>query len=243
MSFPNESDITVEAEPGRDTRRSVSRGARVVILLGAGYSALGLISGEHEDSSVLWFIEPLLVLGFVVLLWRRDRKPTLGRPEGRQGAFFFIAGSWLTGMLFELSLRTGATGFGGMHPDTGMSFLLAQGFYVPFAAGGWWLARRFGYGLEDVFWTGALSSLYEMLTLGATALGGDPALLPLAPLLIGYYLMVYGLILAMPLLFIDERRLWRESPRPISWRGKLLWGVGLGMLCWVCFVGWAIVVD
>lgn len=215
----------------------------MVILLGAAYSALGLISGEHEDSSVLWFIEPLLVLGFVVLLWRRGRRPTLRRSEGGPGAFFFIVGSWLTGMLFELSLRTGATGFGGMHPATGMSFLLAQGFYVPFAAGGWWLTRRFGYGLEDVFWTGALSSLYEMLTLGATALGGNPTLLPLMPLLIGYYLTVYGLILAMPLLFIDERRLWRGSPRPISRRGKWLWGVALGLLCWVCFVGWAAIVG
>ncbi len=224
--------------------RRVSRGLWLVVGLGAAYEALNVWPGDGEDSSVLWFLAPLLMGVFVFGLWRYSRRgrdhALSAAPRGRLSpAVLFIGGSWLTGMLYELALRTGPAGFGGMAPDTATSFLLAQGFYVPFAAGGWWLARRYGYTFADVFWTGALSCFYEALTAGATAVAAQPALLPLAPLLAGYYLTVYGYILAMPLLFMDEQRIWAASPRPLSvWR-KAGYGVALGLVCWVAFVGWA----
>lgn len=228
--------------------RRVSRGLWLVVGLGAAYEALNVWPGDGEDSSVLWFLAPLLLGVFVFGLWRYSRR---GRdhalpaaPPGRLSpAVLFIGGSWLTGMLYELALRTGPTGFGGMAPDTATSFLLAQGYYVPFAVGGWWLARRYGYTFADVFWTGALSCFYEALTAGATAVAAQPALLPLAPLLAGYYLTVYGYILAMPLLFMDERRVWAAAPRPITLRRKIAYGVALGLLCWAAFVGWAVLVT
>jgi hypothetical protein len=94
-----------------------------------------------------------------------------------------------------------------------------------------------------VFWTGALSSLYEMITVGEAAVLNSPNLLVVAPLLAGYYLTVYGLLLAMPLLFNDEKTLWQAAPRIIpAWR-KVIWGILLGLLCWVTFVGWAALVE
>ena len=225
----------------RTVERPIARGLWLVVLLGAAFEALNALLGDGDDSSVLWFLAPLLMAVFVVGLWRRGRGHTpLLAPAGRLSpALLFIGGSWLTGMLYELALRTGPTGFGGMAPDTAASFLLAQGFYVPFAVGGWWLARRYGYTFTDVFWAGALSCLYEALTAGATAVAAQPALLPLAPLMAGYYLTVYGYILAMPLLFMDERRVWATAIRPISTWRKIVSGVALGLVCWVVFLGWA----
>lgn len=228
--------------------KRISRGLWLVVLLGAAYEALHVWLGEGADSSVLWFLAPLLLGVFVFGLWRysrrgRDHVLPAAAPGRLSPALLFIGGSWLTGMLYELALRTGPTGFGGMAPDTATSFLLAQGFYVPFAAGGWWLARRHGYTFTDVFWTGALSCLYEALTAGATAVAAQPALLPLALLMAGYYLTVYGYILALPLLFMDERKLWAAAPRSISTRRKIAYGVALGLVCWLAFVGWAALVT
>ena len=226
-------------------RIGVSRALWLVVLLGAAYEALNVLLGDGDDSSALWFLAPLLMAVFLFGLWRRwrGRRPPLAPPGGLRPALLFIGGSWLTGMLYELALRTGPTGFGGMAPDTATSFLLAQGFYVPFAAGGWWLARRTGYTFADVFWTGALSCLYEAITVGATTVAAQPALLPLAPLMAGYYLTVYGYILALPLLFMDERALWAATPRPITLRRKVVYGVALGLVCWVAFLGWAALVT
>lgn len=228
----------------RTVERRIGRGLGLVVLLGAAFEALNVGLGGRDDSSGVWFLAPLLMAVFVAGLWRRGRghAPPFA-PAGRgRAALLFIGGSWLTGMIYELALRTGPTGFGGMAPDTATSFLLAQGFYVPFAAGGWWLARRYGYTFSDVFWTGALSCLYEALTAGASAVAAQPALLPLAPLMAGYYLTVYGYILALPLLFIDERAVWAATPRSISTRRKVAYGVALGLVCWAAFVGWAALV-
>ncbi len=48
--------------------------------------------------------------------------------------------------------------------------------------------------------------------------------------------------LALPLLFMDERMLWAARPRPISTWRKIAYGVALGLVCWVAFVGWAALV-
>ena len=223
----------------------VGRSLWLVVLLGAAFEALNALLGNGDDRSVLWPLAPLLMAVFVAGLWRRGRGrgARLALAGRLPPALLFVGGSWLTGMLYELALRTGPTGFGGMAPDTATSFLLAQGHYVPFAVGGWWLARRYGYSLANVFWTGALGCLYEALTAGVTIVAGQPALLPLAPLMAGYYLTVYGYILAMPLLFIDERAIWAAAPRAISTRRKAVYGVALGLVCWVVFVGWAALVT
>lgn len=236
MTAPDLVDTRGAAAPQR-----WSRAAWIVVLLGAAYAVLAALLGDRSGSSVLWPLDLLLMLVFAGGLWWRgclgwDARRRLSR---RGAAVAFIIGSWLTAMLYELSLRTGATGFGGLHANTATSFLLAQGFYVPLAVGGWLLARRYGYSAEDVFWTGALAALYEMLTAGVVTLMGQPSLWPLAPLLGGYYLTVYGYCLALPWLFLDERDLWRHPPHLIARRRKVLCGLLLGPACWLVFVGWA----
>lgn len=234
-------EITDSGEPGRR-----GWGIWLVIGLGLGYGLLNWTLGDSAGASVLWWLDPLLLVGFAVGWWLLSRRP--GRfPQlklsGGVAAVAFIGGSWLAGMLYELSLRTGATGFGGMHVETGMSFLLAQGYYLPFAIGGWWLARRYGYSAAAVFWTGALVSLYEVITVGVPAIFAEPNYWLLAPLILGYYLYVYALILALPLLIMDESGLWANIPRPIGTWGKVWRGVLFGLLCWVVFVGWAAVMG
>ncbi len=212
----------------------------LVVGLGLGYGALAWLTERGAGASRLWWLDPLLLVGFAAGLWWRRNGWQGG---GRRGAgLLFITLAWLTGMLYELSLRTGATGFGGMHPDTAASFLLAQGYYVPYAVGGWWLARRYGYTLPQLFLTGALAALYEMAVAGAPRMLAAPDLWLLTPLVIGYYLTVYGLILTMPLLFIDPRDLWAATPRPLTTWGVAWRAVAFGLLCWVVFVGWSFVV-
>ena len=219
------------------TRSGIPRWLWLVVGLGLVYGALAWFMERGAGASRLWWLDPLLLVGYVAgLWWRRNSRPRGGL---RWAGLVFVALSWLTGMLYELSLRTGAAGFGGMHPDTTTSFLLAQGFYVPLAVGGWLLARRFGYSAETVFWTGALASLYELITVGVPAVLGQPSFLLLAPLLAGYYLTVYGYFLALPLLFMDERCLWASAPRPISRLQRAALGVALGLVCWAIFIGWA----
>lgn len=226
------------AQPGRR-----GWGVWLVILLGLGYGALSWLTGQPAEASVLWWLNPLLLVVFAVGWWARGRGGPRLRLGGAAAAVAFIGGSWLAGMLFELSLRTGPTGFGGMHPDTATSFLLAQGHYLPFAIGGWWLARRYGYDAAGVFWTGALAALYELITVGLPAIVGAPQTWFVAPLLVGYYLYSYALIQAMPLVFMDERGLWAAAPRPLGAWGMVWRGVAFGLLYWVVFVGWAAVVQ
>ena len=227
-----------QAEPTAAARQRVPRWLWLVVGLGLAYGALGWLMERGTGASRLWWLDPLLLVGFVVGLWRRGYRQFGGRWAG----LTFIALSWLTGMLYELSLRTGATGFGGMHPDTATSFLLAQGYYFPYALGGWWLARRYGYALPQLFLTGALAALYEMAVSGAPKMLAAPDLWLLTPLVIGYFLAVYGLILTMPLLFIDPRAVWAATSRPISTWGVAWRAVGFGLLCWVAFGVWAEIV-
>lgn len=215
----------------------------LVTLLGAFFSLFGLLSGGGPDSSVLWFLDPLLVGLFMAGLGLRaaGRWPRL-RLGGAAGALAFVGLCWATGMAYELSLRTGDIGFGGMHPDTATSFLLAQGYYLPFALGGWWLVRRLRTDFNWLFYTGALTSLYEMVTSGGPAIAGGGVPLPLVPVLLGYFAAIYGLMLTMPLLLLDERLLWAtdaRSPRPIV---RALIGILFGLALWLVYLLWAAVV-
>lgn len=219
----------------------IPRAVWLVVALGLGFGLLSWTTRTGEGTSALWWLDPLLLLGYAGGLWRLSRRQGDGRwlLDARRSAVVFIFLSWLTGMLYELSLRTGATGFGGLHPDTATSFIWAQGYYIPFAVGGWWLVRRYGYGLGAAFLTGALASLYEVATVGVPGLVAAPWLLPLAPLMLGYYLLVYAVFLTMPLLFIDPRGLWAAEPRRLSLWGVAWRGVVFGALCWVAYTGWA----
>lgn len=227
-------------------QRPVSPSALVwlLALLGALFSFNGLLTGGGPESSSLWFLDPVLYALFLVGLGLRSagRLPRL-RLSGAAGALGFIILSWATGMAYELSLQTGPEGFGGMHPDTATSFLLAQGYYVPFAAGGLWLVRRLRTDFNWLFYTGGLASLYEMLTIGGVAIAGGGVPWLLVPVLLGYYAATYGLILAMPLLLLDERPLWgmdARSPRPFA---RIVIGILFGLALWLVYLLWAALVQ
>lgn len=221
-----------------------SRLVWLVALLGAAFSLLGALSGNRDNSSVLWFLDPLLfalLLGGMAL--RSKARLPLWRPAtAMRGMLVFVSLSWLTAGTYELALRTGETGFGGLHPDTLTSFTLALGYYIPLAIAGWRLLRRFHYDFNWVFWTGALAALYEMATIGISYLtsGATPA--ALVPFLLGYYLTVYAMFLALPLLIIDERALWSLAGGPISPVRRVVVGVAVGLLLWLVYLGWSVVV-
>jgi hypothetical protein len=215
------------------------------VLLGAAFSFLNAAAGDRTGSSALWFLDPWLyaVLLLGLLLRARGRLPVWRPASVATGAAAYVALCWLVAMIYELSLRMGDGGFGGLHPTTATSFILAQGYYLPLAAGGWWLLRRFHYDFNWVFWTGALASLYETITVGGAAVASGTVPLPLVPLLLAYYMTTYGLYLAMPLLLIDERALWRASGGSVRPSLRIAIGVGFGSLLWVVYLIWAGVVG
>jgi hypothetical protein len=211
-----------------------------VVALGLIYSTLGALLGDRTDSSALWWLDPVVLWGFTLGLWLRGRGvlPRWRQPDRRAAAAVFIAGSWTTGMLIELSLRAGETGFGGLHPETRTSFLLAQAFYPVYAIGGWWLVGRFRLSLRRLFWVGAGASLYEAITVGAAAVAGGSVPLALVPPLAAYYMLVYAVFLCWPLLLVPETALWAEG-RPPGLPGiarPLLAGVGLSVASYAALV-------
>lgn len=220
--------------------RPLGRGlgdVRLWALLASLFS-LSSLGGPYPppDASALWFLELVVVQGFLIGLLLRFRrgKARAMLPVGRATALFIVL-SWLTGMLYELSLSSSAGNFGGMHPDTATSFTIAQAFYIPYAVLGWWLVRRYRYTFRELFFAAGLVSVYEMSQNALPAFASAPLL---APILIAYYFTVYALILCMPLLFFDERSLWSDSGVTISTARKLFYGVLLGIASFSLFVLW-----
>jgi len=69
----------------------------------------------------------------------------------------------------------------------------------------------------------------------------------LFPFVLGYYVLIYGIILSFPLLFIDEQALWSEAtPGPTSIWVLILLGILAGFAASLIFgfggglVGWAL---
>jgi hypothetical protein len=222
-----------------------SRLVWIVVLLGALFSLSGVVNRDSTGSSALWFLDPLLYAVLIggMVLRSRGRLPVWRPMRPGIGAAAYVGLSWLTAMLYELSLRSGATGFGGLHPDTATSFPLAQGYYLPLAVGSYWLLRRFHYDFNTVFWTGCLASLYEAVTVGGAVVVGGGVPLLLLPVLVGYYLTTYAMFLIMPLLIIDESGLWSPGGRKISpWLVGVL-GILFGLVLWVIYTVWALLLG
>jgi hypothetical protein len=239
--------VTEQAPPNLVASEPVGRSVWLVVALGLVYSTLGAALGDRTDSSVLWWLDPLLLWGFAIGLWLRGRGilPLWKRPGRRAAAAVFVVGSWAAGMLVELSLRAGESGFGGLHPDTRTSFLLAQAFYPAYALGGWWLVRRFRLSLRGLFWVGAGAALYEGITVGAAAVAGGGVPWPFVPLLAAYYALVYAAMLCWPLLLVPEAALWREAESPAftGWLRPLLAGIGLSVVSYGLMVAWGSVLG
>lgn len=210
-----------------------------VALLALMFVALMRLAGEADDSTALWFLDPFLTITFLTGMWlnRRYRLRDRVRLSARAALFVFILLSWLAGMLLELTLREGDGSYGGLHPETVSSFVLAQGFYLPLAVLGALVIRHFRFRLQDAYLAGGFVAAYEALTLGL------PMMLQIGPLaavvLAAYYFTVYANLLAWPLVFVDERLLWSKKRRPIRPWYRPLAGAVLCVICCAAFVGWA----
>lgn len=208
------------------------------IILALTFAILVQLGGTPAWKSPLWFLDILLLLSLLIGFWLRERFQwqfvTLSRT---QAGTVFIVLVWLVGMLYELTLSESPGNIGGMHPKTIPSFILAQGFYIPFALLSYFLIRKFHFSFRDVFLMAGLVSLYEALQYGVPGTLFSP-LFFLTPLVLAYYVVVYAQFLTLPLLVVDETLLWHGDKPRLPWWRKLLYGLVLGITCWLTLGLW-----
>ncbi len=198
-----------------------------------------LSNPDAENSSDLWFLDPLVMVIFLLMLFvnRQFHVQEKLRLPPVLAAVGFVVISWTMSMLYELSIASGGIGtYGGMYPKTIPSFIIAQGHYVPLALLGFWLVRRYHITSYELFFVAGMTALYEAITVGGPVLLSP--LFVLSPIVIAYYFVVYSIFLSMGLQLIDARLFWDNTDRHISFGRKILYGAILGIFCWVTFVLW-----
>lgn len=192
---------------------------RLWVLLGLVFLALNL-GGNGEPRSPFWFSELLLYGVMFVGLWA-NRKFSLRKRIAiprRLAPLAYIGLVWLLGMIFETSLTVNGEGIGGVHPQTGPSFILAQGDYIPIAVVSYFVIRKLRLSFRQAYFFAGGKSMTEGLIFTGALLGviASP-LFFLAPLVIAYYTLAYSSFIALPLLFIDEELLWGSAPPQRKW--------------------------
>lgn len=195
--------------------------------------------GGEAGSPFGWLNPVLFAAALVVRTVDRRRGEARLRLPARWAAVVFVVVSWATGMLVELTISMDGTGLGGMHPDTGPSFVLAQGYYVPAAMFMWLMIRRHGLDVRRAFFCAGAMAWWEALTIGAVALVSP--MFVFAPLLAAYYVATYALCAMAGLLVVDHRVLHAAAPRQISGRRLLAYGAAGGAACWAIFIVWAVI--
>ena len=182
-------------------------------------------------------------LVFAVLLLIDKRHPLSSRIHlsPKQSIILFIILSWATGMILEAFLP----GVGGMHKKTIPSFILAQGYYIPFAIIMLWLIRKHHYTYWEAFFAAGLASIWESVFIlrGVTLFLFSPFFL-LTPLVFMMYVTTYGALVGIPLLFIDEKLLWGKEVNEITQKQKMIKGIfiaGLGGI--VVYILWMFIMN
>lgn len=238
MTTDTQSLADTSTPPGESRLASVA--LAIILALAIAFSVLQI--GEESGASSLGFLN-LVLLGLLAggLVARRFNLLALPRwIDSEKAPYVYVFLVWLVGMLYELSLRTGETGFGGLHPNTVASFTLAQGFYIPFALCMLWLIRRRWLSMPAVFWLGASASWYELMTVGLPGIFATPGNFVLAPLVLGYYLAVYGMFAALPLVFMDVEALWGDTDRPYTLGTLVGHGFLVAIISWGIFALWSL---
>ena len=201
-----------------------------------------LLGWNGDEASSLAWLNPLL---FVAALAVRHPDARRGarrwRIGGWRGAVATVAIGWVVGMIVELTIAAGGDGYGGMHPDTGPSFVLAQGYYIPMALLTWAAVRRYGLDTRRAFFFAGAMAWWEVLTVGLTAIISP--FFVLAPALIAYYFSTYALCGMAGTLVVDPGGLARPAPVAISTRRLLVHGVIAGAAAWAVFMLWAVVAS
>jgi hypothetical protein len=141
----------------------------------------------------------------------------------------YVAMVLISGAVYEASLTVDGSGIGGMHPKTGMSFLMAFGDYLLLALAALWLIRRFGLDFQAVFFLAAGFSLSEGLIFTGVLAGvvASPLWL-MAPLMLAYYTLAYASFIALPLLVLPVDAL---TSGPVRLRRPMIWALGFGVSC------------
>jgi hypothetical protein len=208
------------------------------IILALTFSILMQLGGTPAWKSPLWFLDVLLLLSLLIGFWLKERFSwQFVKLSDTQAPAVFIVFSWLVGMLYELTLSESPGNIGGFHDTTRQSFILAQGFYIPFAVLSYFLIRKFHYRFRDVFLSAGLVSLYEALQYGVPGTFFSP-LFFLTPLVLAYYVVVYAQMLTLPLIVVDETLLWHGDKPRLPWWRKVLYGLVLGLTCWLIAGVW-----
>ncbi len=200
---------------------------------------------QTNDHSALNFIELLLFALFIIGI-RLNKNNTFYKRfsflQGSRKAYIFL--SWLFGMLFELTLSTSPGNIGGMHPNTAISFLVAQGFYIPFAILGLYLIRKYHYTFKELYFASIAAAMAEGIVFNHVI----PALLftPLfflIPIVIAYYGLVYSLFLCLPLIFINPQSLYSENFKEISLKRKIIYGFAIAVISLLIYAIWYVIVT
>lgn len=152
--------------------------------------------------------------------------------------------SFMAGMLYEVGLSLNQGSIGGLYPKTIPSFIVAQGFYWPFAIFSLFLIRRYNFKFSDFYFAALGASLTEGIVFNQVL----PTMLfspmfYLTPIVLAYYAAAYGLILGLPLVFLDEKLLWSKNIRQISLVRKFIYGFIMAFIAYAIFYGWYILMD
>lgn len=181
---------------------------------------------SNDPRSALWPAEYLLYGLMLHQLWRGEHR--LRVPPARAG-LTYVALVLLFGAIYEASLTLDGTGIGGMHAQTGLSYLFAFGDYLLLALVSLWAIRRFGLGFPGAFFLAAGFSLSEGLIFTGvlSQLVGSP-LWAMAPLMLAYYTLAYASFIALPLLILPVGSL---TKGPCRLRLPWLCALGFGISC------------
>jgi len=202
----------VESRPSELYGRGVWN---VWIWIGLGIIFVALnLSDTSEPRSPYWFSELILYGLMLVGLWanaKYDLRKKIGIPKNLAPVGYILL-VWLFGMVFEASLTVTGEGIGGLHAETLPSFILAQGDYIPIALTSYLVIRETRASFREVFFFAGGKSLTEgLIFTGALTSTLLSPTFWLSPIVLAYYTLAYSSFIALPMLFIDEERLWKES--------------------------------
>ncbi|KKU51570.1 MAG: hypothetical protein UX72_C0018G0016 [Parcubacteria group bacterium GW2011_GWA2_47_10] len=104
--------------------------------------------------------------------------------------------------------------------------------------------RRYHYTFKELYFSAGAASLTEGIVFNGVLIAVllSPTFF-LAPLAFAYYMLIYGVIFCMPLVFIREELLWSPSETTISFRRKILYAFIATFFANLTWVGWAKVAD
>lgn len=188
-------------------------------------------------------IMALLILGWMAAVRYREAMRQHLRLGKRGGAILCVLIGWVVGMALELSITGTAGKPGGFAADPINSFLAAQGYYWTYPLLALLLIRRFHFTYWEIFFAAGLVSIIETFILGVISALLSP-LVVLAPFIFAFYVTLYGVLISIPLLFVDEKIFWDSKFTPISRiKAFIITFLILGAGNWLIFGAWSFLIQ